>query len=138
MPAIARGRHILGPASESLQGKNPQPRASLALDSGHSRLHLNGLHPPGLSIGYQVEHRGLRLNYRHVPGGGVAEDVNELGPLVTTAVHFGGLRHWFACSSCGRRPSNFASASGSRRIMRLLPLPVLVTAPPARLADSRL
>jgi hypothetical protein len=55
------------------------------------------------SIGYQVERGGLRLQYRNTPRVGTPQDINELIPVVTTAVHFGGWRHWFACSSCGRR-----------------------------------
>jgi hypothetical protein len=114
--------------------KSPQPRASLSLDSGHSRPHLNGLHPLGLSIGYQVELRSLRVNYRHALYGGVAEDVNKLVPLVTTPVHSA-----LVCLFLLRPATQqFRVGTGSRRIMRLLPLPVLVTAPPARPVDSRL
>jgi len=31
------------------------------------------------------------------------QDINELVPIVTTAMHFGGVRHWFLCPSCARR-----------------------------------
>jgi hypothetical protein len=56
------------------------------------------------SIGYTVEREGLRLRYRNAPRpGGIPQDVNELIPIVTTAPHFGGVRHWFLCSSCARR-----------------------------------
>ena len=29
--------------------------------------------------------------------------INEVIPIVMTAMHFGGSRHWFACPSCRRR-----------------------------------
>jgi hypothetical protein len=54
------------------------------------------------SIGYILEAAGLRLQYR-VTSGGAPEDISELVPIVTTPMHFGGRRHWFACPSCGRR-----------------------------------
>ena len=55
------------------------------------------------SIGYRLELGGLRLIYRNTPYGGVPEDVNDLIPIITMRMHFGGVRHWFSCPSCGRR-----------------------------------
>jgi hypothetical protein len=55
------------------------------------------------SIDYTLEAIGLRLTYRTRPQGGSWEDVNELIRIVTTQMHLGGCRHWFACPSCGRR-----------------------------------
>jgi hypothetical protein len=56
------------------------------------------------SIGYTLEHCGLRLNYSHTPAGSTEPViVNEVIPIVTTAMHLGGVRHWFACPSCRRR-----------------------------------
>src|SRR5262245_19911462 len=56
------------------------------------------------SIGYALEHGGLRLNYSHTPAGATeAATINEVIPIVTTPMHFGGWRHWFACPRCGRR-----------------------------------
>ena len=54
------------------------------------------------SIGYCLEVGGLRLQCRHTAGGST-HTIDELVPIVTTAVHFGGVRHWFACPSCRRR-----------------------------------
>ena len=55
------------------------------------------------SIGYRLEPRGLRLHYPNTPYGGMPEDVNDLIPIVTTRMQFGGVGHWFLCPSCGRR-----------------------------------
>jgi hypothetical protein len=55
------------------------------------------------SIGYDVTRNGLRLRYRHTPYGGTPQEIDELIPVVTTPMHFGGYRHWFSCPSCGRR-----------------------------------
>ena len=55
------------------------------------------------SLGYRVELHGLRLQYRTTPRGGLPQDINDLIPIVTTRMHYGGCRHWFACPSCGRR-----------------------------------
>ena len=55
------------------------------------------------SIGYRLESRGLRLMYRTTLRSGAVWDVNEVIPIVTTAQHFGGVRHWFLCPSCTRR-----------------------------------
>ena len=55
------------------------------------------------SIGYRLEPGGLRLHYRNTPYGGMPEVVDDLNPIVTTRMHFGGVRHWFLCPSCGRR-----------------------------------
>jgi hypothetical protein len=56
------------------------------------------------SIGYTVEHGGVRLNYSHTPRGSTQPiPVDELIPIVTTPMQFGGCRHWFTCLSCGRR-----------------------------------
>jgi hypothetical protein len=55
------------------------------------------------SIGYEIEHGGMRLRYRHAQCGGAPEDISEVIPIVTTPMHFGGCRHWFACLSCRRR-----------------------------------
>src|SRR5262245_61009780 len=56
------------------------------------------------SIGYAVEREGLRLRYRTPPRvWGMPQDINELIPIVMTAMHFGGVRHWFLCPSCRRR-----------------------------------
>lgn len=61
-----------------------------------------GGNPTG-SIGYSIEAGGLRLRYRTTPRGGEPEDIDELVPITTTPMHFGGCRHWFACPSCWRR-----------------------------------
>ena len=55
------------------------------------------------SIGYHLEAHGLRLRYRHTPHKGIPEDISELIPITTTAMHFGSCRHWFECPSCRRR-----------------------------------
>lgn len=55
------------------------------------------------SIGYRVQLDGLRLQYRCARHGGVPQQVDEVVPIVKTATRFGGVRHWFACPSCGRR-----------------------------------
>jgi hypothetical protein len=55
------------------------------------------------SIGYVLEPTGLRLRYQVTSGGEAREHIDELIPLVTTPLHLGGCRHWFACPSCGRR-----------------------------------
>jgi hypothetical protein len=54
------------------------------------------------SIGYLVEAGGLRLSYQTTRNG-VAEDVDELVPLVSTPAPLGGRRLYFACPSCQRR-----------------------------------
>jgi hypothetical protein len=54
------------------------------------------------SIGYRLEPGGLRLIYRNTPYAGVPEDINDLIPIITTRMHFGGVRHWFSCPSCWR------------------------------------
>src|SRR5690606_14976642 len=41
--------------------------------------------------------------YRTRPRGGEWREVDELVPIVTTPMHFGGVRHWFRCPSCRRR-----------------------------------
>jgi hypothetical protein len=55
------------------------------------------------SIDYAIEAAGLRLRYRVTSGGGAPQHIDELVPIVSTAMHLGGCRHWFACPSCGRR-----------------------------------
>jgi hypothetical protein len=55
------------------------------------------------SIGYTVTWNGLRLRYHYTPYGGIPQDVDEVIPITTTDMHFGGCRHWFQCLSCGRR-----------------------------------
>jgi hypothetical protein len=57
------------------------------------------------SVNYRLEPAGLRLtySYRNRYTGGAPIDVNELVPIVTTPMNFGGCRHWFRCPSCGRR-----------------------------------
>jgi hypothetical protein len=50
-----------------------------------------------------VERNGLRLRYTCTRQGGEPDNVNELIPVVTTPMHFGGCRHWFTCLRCGRR-----------------------------------
>jgi hypothetical protein len=69
--------------------------------SGTVRWSRNG-HVTG-SIGYHIESEGLRLRYRTTPRGGEPGDVDELVPITTTAMHLGGVRHWFVCPSCWRR-----------------------------------
>ena len=69
--------------------------------SGTMRWLRNG-HETG-SVGYSVEAGGLRLRYRTTPRGGEPEDINDLVPIITTPVHLGGVRQWFACPSCRRR-----------------------------------
>jgi len=54
-------------------------------------------------IGYKVEQGGIRLHYLHASIGGGSAHVDELIPLATTPMHFGGHRPWFTCLSCGRR-----------------------------------
>src|SRR5262245_27468847 len=55
------------------------------------------------SICYVVKPAGLQLMYSVTSAGGPPEHVNELVPIVTTPMHLGGHRHWFACLSCRRR-----------------------------------
>jgi hypothetical protein len=55
------------------------------------------------SIGYDVTSSGIRLRYRHTAYGGTPQDIDEIIPIITTPMHFGGCRHWFRCLSCGRR-----------------------------------
>ena len=69
--------------------------------SGTVRFKRNGEETG--SIGYVLEGTGLRLRYQVTSGGGAPEHIDELIPIVTTPMHFGGCRHWFSCPSCGRR-----------------------------------
>jgi hypothetical protein len=55
------------------------------------------------SIDYVLEATGLRLSYRARQHGGAWEGIEEMIPIVTTPMHLGGARHWFACPSCGCR-----------------------------------
>jgi hypothetical protein len=43
------------------------------------------------------------LRYRHSAYGGTPQDIDEVIPIVSTSVHFGGCRYWFRCPSCNRR-----------------------------------
>jgi|SRR4029453_7350650 hypothetical protein len=36
--------------------------------------------------------------YRNTPCGCLPEDVKDLLPIITTRMHFGGVRHWFAAA----------------------------------------
>jgi hypothetical protein len=69
--------------------------------SGTIRWSRNGTETG--SIGCALEVGGLRLRYRTTPRAGAPENIDELIPIVTTPMHFGGCQHWFACPSCSRR-----------------------------------